>query len=84
MKMYEHSNPLDYILKCSEQGLIPKIFTVQNAKDELKKLRQELQELRELNLELSWINKLLAEQQNSSCAKKCSRQTLTNDDDMLE
>lgn len=84
MKMYEYSNPLDYILKCSEQGLVPKIFTVQNAKDELRKLRQELQELKELNIELSWINKLLTEQQNASCTKKCSKRTLTNDDDVIE
>ena len=40
--MNEHSDPLDYILRCTEQGLVPKMFTVQNAKDELKKLRQEL------------------------------------------
>lgn len=41
--MNENANPLDYILKCAEQGLIPKLFTVQNAKDELKKLRASLQ-----------------------------------------
>jgi len=40
--MNEHSNPLDYILRCSEQGIVPKLFSVQNAKDELKKLREEL------------------------------------------
>jgi len=40
--MNENANPLDYILKCAEQGLIPKLFTVQNAKDELNKLRKEL------------------------------------------
>lgn len=40
--MNENADPLDYILKCAEQGLIPKLFTVQNAKDELKKLREEL------------------------------------------
>jgi hypothetical protein len=83
-EMYEFSNPLDYILKCTEQGLIPKIFTVQNAKDELKKLRSELQELKEYNQELQWINKLLHEHQNSSCNKKCSRQTLTSDDDSVQ
>lgn len=37
--MNEHANPLDYILRCAEQGLVPKLFNVQNAKDELKKLR---------------------------------------------
>jgi len=40
--MLEYSNPLDYILRCTEQGLVPKLFTVQNAKDELKKLREQL------------------------------------------
>lgn len=40
--MNEHSDPLDYILRCCEQGLVPKLFSVQNAKDELKKLREEL------------------------------------------
>jgi hypothetical protein len=40
--MNEHSNPLDYILRCTEQGLVPKLFTVQNAKDELKQLRKQL------------------------------------------
>jgi hypothetical protein len=40
--MNENANPLDYILKCSEQGLVPKLFSVQNAKDELKKIRAEL------------------------------------------
>lgn len=44
--MNEHSNPLDYILSCCEQGLVPKLFTVQNAKDELKKLREENQRLK--------------------------------------
>jgi hypothetical protein len=46
--MNENSNPLDYILKCSEQGMVPKLFTVQNAKDELKRLRQELESYRNL------------------------------------
>jgi len=40
--MNEYSDPLDYVLNCAEQGLVPKLFTVQNAKDELKKLRQKL------------------------------------------
>ena len=40
--MNEYSDPLDYILRCAEQGLVPKLFTVQNAKDELQKLRQKL------------------------------------------
>lgn len=51
--MIEHSNPLDYILKCSEQGLVPKLFSVQNAKDELKKLRQELDSYRSM-IPVAW------------------------------
>ena len=46
--MNENSNPLDYILRCSEQGIVPKLFTVQNAKDELKILRQELESYRNM------------------------------------
>jgi hypothetical protein len=51
--MQENANPLDYILKCAEQGLTPKLFTVQNAKDELKKLREEVDILREKSKEWS-------------------------------
>ena len=40
--MDHHANPLDYILKCSEQGLVPKLFSVQNAKDEVKRLTTQL------------------------------------------
>lgn len=40
--MNEYSDPLDYVLNCTEQGLVPKLFTVQNAKDELQKLRKEI------------------------------------------
>ena len=40
--MNEYSDPLDYILRCAEQGIVPKLFTVENAKDELKRLRQKL------------------------------------------
>ena len=52
--MIEHSNPLDYILRCAEQGLVPKLFTVQNAKDELKKLR-EIQEQHNHIQPVAWI-----------------------------
>jgi hypothetical protein len=41
--MNEYSDPLDYVLNCAEQGLVPKLFTVQNAKDELQKLRKKLE-----------------------------------------
>jgi hypothetical protein len=40
--MNKHSDPLDYILSCCEQGLVPELFCVQNAKDELQKLRKEI------------------------------------------
>lgn len=39
--MNKHSNPLDYVLDCAEQGLVPEPFAVQNAKDELKKLKED-------------------------------------------
>ena len=44
--MNEHANPLDYVLRCSEQGLVPQLFSVQNAKDELKRLRAENEKLK--------------------------------------
>lgn len=37
--MNKDANPLDYILNCCEQGLIPSTFDILNAKDELVKLR---------------------------------------------
>ena len=37
--MNKDANPLDYILSCCEQGLIPSSFDILNAKDELVKLR---------------------------------------------
>lgn len=46
--MNENANPIDYVLKCTEQGIVPKLFTVQNAKDEVKKLRKELDRLKKL------------------------------------
>lgn len=46
--MNEHSDPLDYILRCFEQGLVPKLFTIRNAKDELKRLREELDNYRRM------------------------------------
>ena len=44
--MNEHANPLDYILRCTSQGLVPKLFSVENAKDELKRLRAENEQLK--------------------------------------
>lgn len=32
------SNPIEYIINCCEQGLIPSNFDILNAKDQLKKL----------------------------------------------
>jgi len=53
--MQENANPLDYILKCAEQGLTPKLFTVQNAKDQLKKLREEVDDLhKQLDKPVAW------------------------------
>jgi hypothetical protein len=53
--MNEHSNPLDYILRCAEQGLVPKLFTIQNAKDELNKLRKDNEKLQSyLNNPIAW------------------------------
>ena len=46
--MNKNANPLDYILRCSEQGLVPYGFDILNAKDELKKLRDCEKELSEL------------------------------------
>ena len=48
--MNQHSNPLDYLIGCCEQTLIQgkwKLdkFTINNAKDELKKLRQSNKDL---------------------------------------
>lgn len=40
--MDENAYPLDSVLRCAEQGLVPKLFTVQNAKDELKRLRKSI------------------------------------------
>ena len=46
--MNEYSDPLDYILRCFEHGLTPKLFTIRNAKDELKRLREELDNYRRM------------------------------------
>jgi hypothetical protein len=45
--MNQYANPLDYILQCVEIGLVPYQFDINNAKDELKNIRKELQELEE-------------------------------------
>jgi len=37
--MNKNAQPLDYILLCLEQGTTPSDFDINNAKDELKKLR---------------------------------------------
>lgn len=41
--MNKNSNPIDYIIRCCEQGLVPSTFDILNAKDELKKLRDNKQ-----------------------------------------
>lgn len=39
--MNKNSNPLDYIISCCEQGLVPSSFDILNAKDELKRLKNQ-------------------------------------------
>jgi hypothetical protein len=39
--MNKNANPIDYILNCCEQGLVPSTFDILNAKDELKRLREQ-------------------------------------------
>lgn len=39
--MNKNADPLNYILSCCEQGLVPSAFDVLNAKDELKRLREQ-------------------------------------------
>lgn len=41
--MDKNSNPLDYIISCCEQGLVPSSFDILNAKDELQKLKEQAQ-----------------------------------------
>lgn len=53
--MNEHSNPLDYILSCVEQGLIPQLFSIQNAKDELKCLKKELEDIKNKFYPVAWV-----------------------------
>jgi hypothetical protein len=40
--MNKDANPLNYILNCCEQGLVPSTFDINNAKDELIKLRSKI------------------------------------------
>lgn len=37
------SDPLDHIIQCLELGMLPTLFDVKNAKDELRKLRDKVQ-----------------------------------------
>lgn len=39
--MNKNAHPLDYIINCCEQGLVPSTFDILNAKDELKRLREQ-------------------------------------------
>jgi len=39
--MNKNSHPLVYIISCCEQGLVPSTFDILNAKDELKRLREQ-------------------------------------------
>jgi hypothetical protein len=47
--MNQHANPLDYILRCAEIGIVPYQFDINNAKDELNKLREELNSLKNMS-----------------------------------
>lgn len=40
--MNPKANPLDYVIRCAEQGLIPEKFDILNAKNELDKLREKI------------------------------------------
>ena len=46
--MDKNANPLDYLIICCEQELIPTSFDINNAKDELLKLRQENYDLKKI------------------------------------
>lgn len=43
--MNKNANPLEYVIQCCEHGLIPENFDINNAKDELKKIRQRIADL---------------------------------------
>lgn len=40
--MDKNAHPLDYLIRCCEQGLLPSAFDILNAKDELKTLNQKI------------------------------------------
>ena len=39
------SDPLDHIIQCLELGMLHTLFDIRNAKDELRKIREELKKL---------------------------------------
>lgn len=45
--MNPKANPLDYLIRCAEQGLIPEKFDILNAKNELDKLREKIKNFTE-------------------------------------
>ena len=45
--MNPKANPLDYLIQCAEQGLIPEKFDILNAKNELDKLREKIKNFTE-------------------------------------
>jgi len=47
--MNKLANPIEYILNCCEQGLVPSYFDILNAKDELKRLREQLSKIEDLD-----------------------------------
>jgi hypothetical protein len=46
--MNKLTNPLDYVLNCCEQGLVPDKFDVLNARDELNRLKKQKTDLYEV------------------------------------
>ena len=44
-ELLKFSNPLEHVLKCCHEGILPTEFDVLNAKDELRKMREQVDSL---------------------------------------
>lgn len=44
-ELLQLSNPLDHVLNCCEKGIMPTAFDVLNAKDQLRKTREQIESL---------------------------------------
>lgn len=54
--MNKHAQPLDYVIQCLENCQTPSSFDIHNAKDELKKLRLEVDNLNKaLDKPVAWV-----------------------------